>query len=55
MLPHRDKWDVHYAKIDEMVYIGRDVFVVVGTSLQEMCSCCSQHIGGLNTRALQRS
>lgn len=29
MLPHRDKWDVHHAKIDEMVYIGRDVFVVV--------------------------
>ncbi|KAL6917289.1 hypothetical protein FSHL1_008716 [Fusarium sambucinum] len=33
MLPHRDKWDVHYAKIDEMVYIGRDVFVVVASTL----------------------
>ncbi|KAG5657884.1 hypothetical protein KAF25_007917 [Fusarium avenaceum] len=33
MLPHRDKWDVHHAKIDEMVYIGRDVFVVVASTL----------------------
>ena len=34
MLPHRDKWDVHYAnmKVDEMVYIGRDVFVIVCAS-----------------------
>lgn len=29
MLPHRDKWDAHYSTIDETVYIGRDVFVVV--------------------------
>ncbi|SPJ79787.1 uncharacterized protein FTOL_08178 [Fusarium torulosum] len=33
MLPHRDKWNVHHAKIDEMVYIGRDVFVVVASTL----------------------
>ncbi|KAL4731207.1 hypothetical protein ACLX1H_000169 [Fusarium chlamydosporum] len=33
MLPHRDKWDVHYSSIDEMVYIGRDVFVVVASTL----------------------
>ncbi|RGP71978.1 hypothetical protein FSPOR_3093 [Fusarium sporotrichioides] len=33
MLPHRDKWDVHYAKIDELVYIGRDVFVMVASTL----------------------
>ncbi|KAM0244915.1 hypothetical protein ACHAP5_005821 [Fusarium lateritium] len=33
MLPHRDKWDIHHAKIDEMVYIGRDVFVVVASTL----------------------
>ncbi|KAI1071526.1 hypothetical protein LB507_005052 [Fusarium sp. FIESC RH6] len=35
MLPHRDKWDVHYANmnVDEMVYIGRDVFVIVASTL----------------------
>jgi len=34
MLPHRDKWDVQYANmnVDEMVYIGRDVFVIVCVS-----------------------
>ncbi|VTT80086.1 unnamed protein product [Fusarium fujikuroi] len=33
MLPHRDKWDAHYSTIDETVYIGRDVFVVVASTL----------------------
>ncbi|PCD34487.1 hypothetical protein FGRA07_08805 [Fusarium graminearum] len=33
MLPHRDKWDVHHAQIDELVYIGRDVFVMVASTL----------------------
>ncbi|EKJ73127.1 hypothetical protein NXS19_006024 [Fusarium pseudograminearum] len=33
MLPHRDKWDIHHAQIDELVYIGRDVFVMVASTL----------------------
>ncbi|KAF4454387.1 hypothetical protein F53441_3104 [Fusarium austroafricanum] len=33
MLPHRDKWDVHYTSIDGTVYIGRDVFVIVASTL----------------------
>jgi hypothetical protein len=33
MLPHRDKWDAHYSTIDETVYIGKDVFVVVSSYL----------------------
>ena len=42
MLPHRDKWDVHYANmnVDEMVYIGRDVFVIVCVSSDD---CLGHH------------
>ncbi|KAF4344242.1 hypothetical protein FBEOM_1836 [Fusarium beomiforme] len=33
MLPHRDKWDAQHSSIDETVYIGRDVFVVIASTL----------------------
>lgn len=54
MLPHRDKWDVHHAQIDELVYIGRDVFVMVRTSLEACCLFCSRYLGCIDTRTLQR-